>query len=566
MGDSSLEPRNNELCSTHRCLNVPELQHIIFDIILHQPGGHATIAALARTSRRFLDVALDTLWCTQSSLVPLVKCFPQELWTVKRDIDGFRVFDLVSEPKPEDWARVKLYASRIRELTFDESVDMNDRYEGSLSGESFITLRKSLRSEPLLPNLHSFEWAQSLDDEAHDVASFLLMLNPQVSSMNVTMSQWDDNSAQTIASAIKEFGQNPTQLRSIHFAYPACLPVEEALLAVAFRQENLQSLVCSWENKMSFDTILHLSGLHNLREVSIKADQETTLQVVEKAQGLAGIFFPSLTLLSLYTDTTGLCDKWLGAIRSSALEHFTFVVEQPPTEAVLHDFIARLVQRQNRKLTKFAFYSNTPCARGNTQQHVVKPSTLEPLLPVDLRVLQVEPGAPVDVDDTFIERAANAWPRLRTLELGAEWRRHTPALAMRVSLQGLAPLARHCPNLRALGLAFNPNASAFEERFQAGDRPFDGVSFGLFSPFTLGVGSTSINPDDDIFLISGVLSDLCPGLRAVETAWQRAGDVDPVNDPALDEEDREVANRWREIDRFAVEMARVRRQERMWIM
>ncbi|KAI0667658.1 hypothetical protein C8Q78DRAFT_1081969 [Trametes maxima] len=564
MGD--FESKNKDLRSTHRCLNVPELQHIIFDIILRQPDGHATIAALARTSHRFLDVALDALWSTQSSFVPLVKCFPQELWTVKRDADGFRIFALVSEPKPEDWARVKLYAARIREFAFDRSVDASDRYEGSLSGESFVTLRKSLGSEPLLPNLHSFEWDQPMAREAYDVASFLLMLNPQVSSMNVIMSHWSYRSAETIASAVKEFGQDPTQLRSIHFACPGCPPVEEALLAVALRQENLQALVCPWENKMTFDTILHLSGVHNLQEVSIKADQETTLQVVEKAQSLAGIFFPSLTLLSLHVDTIGLCDKWLSAIRSSALERFTFVVNQPPTEAALHSFIVGLVQRQNGKITEFAFSSETPCTRGNTQQHTVKPSTLEPLLPVDLHILKVEPGAPADVDDTFIERAANAWPRLRTLELGAQWRRYTPAPAARVSLQGLAPLARHCPDLSTLGVAFNPSADALGERFHAGERPFDGLSFGLFSPFTLGVGSTSINLEDDIFLLSGVISDLCPGLRAVQTAWQCADDIVGEDNLALDEEDEEVAGRWLEIDKFAVEMARVRRQERMWMM
>ncbi|KAI0668415.1 hypothetical protein C8Q78DRAFT_256677 [Trametes maxima] len=88
--------------------------------------------------------------------------------------------------------------------------------------------------------------------------------------------------------------------------------------------------------------------------------------------------------------------------------------------------------------TSFVFYSKIPCAGGNTQRYVVKPLTLEPLLPVDLRVLQEEPSAPVGVDDTFIERAPNA--------RGPDYSRWNSAPnggVTRVFLQGFTPLARH---------------------------------------------------------------------------------------------------------------------------
>ncbi len=74
----------------HRCLRVPELLTHIFQMIQAEPGGCATIAVLARTAKCFHDAALDTLWQTQASLVPLVKCLPEDSLTETREDDGTR--------------------------------------------------------------------------------------------------------------------------------------------------------------------------------------------------------------------------------------------------------------------------------------------------------------------------------------------------------------------------------------------------------------------------------------------------------------------------------------------
>ncbi len=557
-------------------------------MIHRQYDGPCTLAALARTARFFQDVALDTLWNIQSSLIPLVKCFPQDVWTERRDEDGFRVVvrsglhfannhlmislfqSLVAEPKPEDWTRVKLYAARIRDISLSASALNSQRLEGKLAGDAFVTLKKSLGSEPFLPNLHSFAWEQTPGEEAHALASFQLMLSPHASSMNVKINKWSDDSAQAIATALDEYGEKAVQLRSITVLYTnpnwKCPPIEKAVLALGFRQQNLQALMCTWQNKMSLETITQLSKLNTLQKVSIKADAEKTTQLLGVARSTSGTFFSSLRLLSLHSDTLALCEEWLHAIRSSALDSLTCIVDEPPTTAELHGFLTRLAASSHRlhsgKLAQLRLVSRKAAPRPSSLHHVT-PATLEPLLPLALTALQLEPGCPVDVDDAFLERAARAWPRLRTLELAAELRRYTGA--PRVTLAGLLPLAQHCPDLSTLGLPFVADAGAFQQRFDAGDRPTDGVSFGLEVPFTLGVGGSIINQATDTFLLAGVLSDLCPSLRAVQTAWNRLGEVGGANVGRLELEREDMADSWRQIDRFAVEMARVRRQERMWL-
>lgn len=44
----------------------------------------ATLAALARTCHALEEPALDALWKTQSSLIPLILCMPEDLWSDAR--------------------------------------------------------------------------------------------------------------------------------------------------------------------------------------------------------------------------------------------------------------------------------------------------------------------------------------------------------------------------------------------------------------------------------------------------------------------------------------------------
>ncbi|KAI0357629.1 hypothetical protein OH77DRAFT_1588467 [Trametes cingulata] len=565
--EGDAQTHDSDFSATRRCLSVPELQHLIFDSLFRQPGGPRTLTVLARTSRLFHEVALDTLWGTLKSLAPLVRCFPSELWKETRADDGTRTITLIGEPKPEDWTRVRLYAARIRVIQFLLGAD--GYVDGKLSGDAFVILKKSLGNDPLLPNLHTFEWSQRLAEEEHNLASFLLLVqNPQVSSMDIEMDTWGAESAATIASALRALGRNPTQLRCIKVQWNDCPPLQEALLSLAHNQTQLQALVCTWESHLSLETIMHFSSLNSLQRLAISTNRETIPRIVEIAKEHTGTFFPSLKLLLLSADTLDLCEQFLNTVRSPSLDSLTFNIVTPPTASWLQDFLSRLASNPlfRRQLSTLSIVAQENSPRGSPT-HRITPATLEPLLRLKLASLQLEPGAPIDIDDAFLERAARAWPRLRVLELNARWRRY-PEHPVRVTLPGLLLLAEHCRSLLMLGLTFDPDASAFQARFEANERPTDGISFGLFSPFKLGVGATVIDQQTDPYLLAGLLSDLCPGLTSVQTAWGRANyelNEDEEREAGLDWEEEDAEESWRQIEKYAIEMARVRRQERLWI-
>ncbi|KAI9058507.1 hypothetical protein FKP32DRAFT_1582183 [Trametes sanguinea] len=525
--------------------------------------GSATLAVLARTARCFHEVALDRLWHTQTSLVPLVKCFPDTLLKTTIGNDGVEVVDFVSEPKPEDWTRVKFYAPRIKIIRPDVSLAADPLWEGCLDEEAYVTLLKSKGSPPLLPNLHSFQWIDPSTrwgdaDEVYAIASFSLMLNPQVASMDVIMHRWkDEGSAEAIASALRQFGIDSSQLRSVNLVSSSCVPIEKAVLDLACRHPRLKSLKCSWSRSMTVDAITYLSELQGLQEVAIRADRKTTVEAIKVAKARGHRFFPALQSLVLQTESLELCREWLDVIRAPNINNFTFVVDQPPTAKNFGDFLVMLVERGG--LEHLRFICDTPCPRSASGYSII-PMTLEPLLQLNLVTLQLEPAMPIDIDDTFVERMARAWPRLQTLELNATWRRypvHTPL----VTIPGLLSLTVHCPNLTSLGITFDPDVSSFQDKFADGDRPAEGRSFGLDKPFNFGVGATVLRPQDNGFTLASVISDFCPGLVTLDNAWRR---VEGSSLEGLDEELDDADEAWWQIHCYAKEMARVRRQERLW--
>ena len=63
----------------HACLNVDEIVRLIA-LELVAFGGKATAVCLACCCKSFEDPALDALWATQESLLPLLKSLPSDVW------------------------------------------------------------------------------------------------------------------------------------------------------------------------------------------------------------------------------------------------------------------------------------------------------------------------------------------------------------------------------------------------------------------------------------------------------------------------------------------------------
>ena len=69
----------------HHTLRISEVLSHIFDYALLTPddGRLSALRSLALTCKAFEDPALTILWRNMVSLVPLVKCLPEELWEIE---------------------------------------------------------------------------------------------------------------------------------------------------------------------------------------------------------------------------------------------------------------------------------------------------------------------------------------------------------------------------------------------------------------------------------------------------------------------------------------------------
>lgn len=68
----------------HPCLGLPEILRAISNFVISRGGKCSDLLALAITNRSFTEVALDVLWNEQTRLDVLIKCFPEDLWCVRK--------------------------------------------------------------------------------------------------------------------------------------------------------------------------------------------------------------------------------------------------------------------------------------------------------------------------------------------------------------------------------------------------------------------------------------------------------------------------------------------------
>jgi len=128
----------------HPCLNVEEILRLL-TCGLVALEAKATGAPFACCCKGFEDPVLDVLWESQDRLVPLLKCFPQEVWEGED-----RSFALRRVPTKAEWAVFRRYARRMRKLMVDTSED-------PVTSDILFTLQLHAANGPLLPKLKTFE-------------------------------------------------------------------------------------------------------------------------------------------------------------------------------------------------------------------------------------------------------------------------------------------------------------------------------------------------------------------------------------------------------------------------
>jgi hypothetical protein len=81
----------------HQSILIPEIVTLIFNNLLRD-SDYTSLSRLARSTKSFSEPALDLLWQSQTSLVPLICCLPDDaLYKIRHGMEDIEVIVSVAD-------------------------------------------------------------------------------------------------------------------------------------------------------------------------------------------------------------------------------------------------------------------------------------------------------------------------------------------------------------------------------------------------------------------------------------------------------------------------------------
>ncbi|KAL0946121.1 hypothetical protein HGRIS_012386 [Hohenbuehelia grisea] len=505
----------------HSCLSVDEIFRNIVDQI-PVTDGQCTLASLAQTCRAFKDPSLARLWSQLSTILPLLKLFPEDAWEIADDhvpvlVSGSdseslsesdqsfnstgRTFKFVRDLFPErDWSRFNAYAPLVHHLTF--ALHLFESCNGVKIPRLVLdNLSLHKPESPLLPRLRSLAW----DDEVEFAAPvFQLFLSPFVTHLSYTNRR---NSARP------PNGSRPSSILST--LATSCPDL------VSFKARNLPQDVLvtvllprtvTSESAARFASLKFLSISGNdipqavLMDLSNHAQLEylvCTIGETSIPHSTTSTSFASLRKLSM--SIRRLTSEVSNYVRCLRLPQLAELRLHLPSRRVDLAWLHHLCQSISTYTTLSILCIGTYGGQTNSP---VFASDIHPLLDIrGLRELQILIQA-LRLDDDAITSISTSFPALRRLELIPRQYRTRGSWQTRCTLASLKSLSRNCRHLKELAILLDTKDAS---SVSLNDNDADRIRNTELTQIWVG---NSDPPDPKATAV--VLADLFPNLMAIE--------------------------------------------------
>ncbi|KAJ7464958.1 hypothetical protein B0H11DRAFT_2240386 [Mycena galericulata] len=398
----------------HHALTVPEIATMIcMDV------DRPTLLHIAQTTgATFGAVALTRLWASQTSILPLLKTLPQDIWVQHESGE----FSIVREITATDWARPKEVAQRIEAM----------HCQRFPSAEVALAVKVALgNSGPLLPRLKTLFFTA----HSQNLAWFSLLVH--ASSLSRLELGLDKLEVELCPPLIHSIAMSNFRLHHIQILFHE--DNNDVGAAVSQLVSTLpDTLVSASLPLIGFSDLIHLGGLPNLRSLEM-----VNTNAVPPSSDRRLPSFPNLDELLISTANFDFAMLALaplsGQLRDlditlGPLELLTFEDLQKLYIAVAHSCLHTLSWLNLR------VGSVNGVAGPTVGFTFVRPFlTFGLLSSVDIEV----PGE-LDLDDAAAWALAGAWPRLHFLALRCSYG------VPKMTLDALVAFATHCHNLKSL--------------------------------------------------------------------------------------------------------------------
>lgn len=418
-----------------RKINMPEILDIIFshietDFSIVIDNGRIRpkttskahkLAALARTCKTFHNPALNALWKVQYSLVPALRCFPEDLWERSSSrgemtflVSGYAVvknavldsLQAFRRPlSPTDWDRPMTYWPRIR--NFRIFLD----HEEEPSTDVVETLRLCFPGTYLFPNIQELHLHR---DNPTALPFFGILFAPKLT--RITLTPGDSMTRLSLLPALGVKYPDLTDVDLMNHRITLSPPILRSISAFLCLLTRLESLAVA---NIDANTLNHVSQLPNLKSLFLEQ-----LLAFEPSPASYSSRFPALEKLHLGSTTPQIVIQIIRTIQSRRLTSlrvgFRRGLPNTMTTTELYTTIAAHCSHSSLSSLRITDDSAEPDAPDDEDfdNYTVGPSTLRILFPfTDLTSLILTPFHGFDLDDDTVLEMARAWSRLEELKI-----------------------------------------------------------------------------------------------------------------------------------------------------
>ncbi|KAJ7609222.1 hypothetical protein DFH06DRAFT_1485918 [Mycena polygramma] len=439
--------RTSSSDSMDQKLHMPEILDMIFDHIDQDFTIRRlkTWAYLARTCRTFQNPALNALWGDQTSLVPALSCFPDDLW--ERATDSKTFLGVRRPLTAADWERPMFYWNRIRSLGIG-SLDTR-----KISPDVCELLRLSCPTEHLFPNLQHLG---CLDDQPANFPVSAMFFSPRLTSIRLAAGASRTQLSVLPALGVKHPGLTDVDLRGRGRSH-CDKPLLQSILAFI---SNLSRLESFGINNVDPAILEHVARLPAL--TSLVIDVFMSLEAFSQLDG-SDPRFPLLEELHLWGTTPDVGTAMVEAIEHHGLMALSLVfeAEYPTSGTTARLYNAVAANGSYATLDWLRVEDEWIYKRKHTvvpaeeafDSYIVRAGTLRTLFPfTNVTTVILKPFYGFDVDDDVVSELARAWCRLEELRLACSYDLHIPGFQPRMTLGAVRAIATHCKNLHTLEL------------------------------------------------------------------------------------------------------------------
>ncbi|KAF8142805.1 hypothetical protein K438DRAFT_1877402 [Mycena galopus ATCC 62051] len=486
----------------HRSLQIPEVVALICREVAESWESEyrsrssktlATFAALARTCKGFSSTspALDLLWMYQSSLMPLLKCMPGDVWD--EDDDG----SIRRPVTPADWERPLAYSHRVRSFRY------KDR-DHSYSPEFFDALRLCLPGPHLFPNIEYLEWFVS-DPASTSFSPVRLFLGPQLTSILGSYEPSRCPGLREVAISLDD------EIELGGSSQNSCLSLFVRGLG------RLETLDMPYLDRAAMEHLARLPTFTSLR----LTHQLDTIPALKLATA-AGRPFTSLKSLNVTGKTVAALTDIILPMAHAPIDDLVAIFPNFTTSSTISQLYTILAATcsdgplSGLTLRAYNGLGGPHPVAAYDASLVVHGAQLRPLFSFhDLTSIRLSAPAGFDLNDDAIGDIARAWPNIRTLKLVASDHAHVQS---NMTLGGLLHFARYCPKLTSLSISLDATAVPTFEPLKTNTKQKERKRVRQVCLSELDI---SQSPIAEPLVVAAFLSSIFPKLRFVSTDYHK---------------------------------------------